>query len=258
METNELLFELSHSVRYEIMKTLTQGPLKLTKLGELVGANNPEVSRHLDRLGRARLAEKRVDGTYSVTSFGRVVMTMLPGLSFTASYPDYFCDHDLSGLPLQFLCRLGELSNCHYGEGTISNLDISRRISMEAKERLSLISMEIPADTGAYHSRLSEGMELRALVHERALDSGPGGARCRESAPHVMRVTSAVPVIMLLTESTAALMFPNHKGAFDFSAGFSSSDPPFMNWCQDLFEHLWGQGRPLSEPKNDSITNIDQ
>ena len=243
MKTNELLFELSHSVRYEIMQALVKEQHKLTKLGELVGANNPEVSRHLDRLKKAQLVSKDSEGFYSATPFGQIILSFLPGLSFVSRHPEYFMDHDLSKLPPQFLARIGELSNCDYGEGTIRNLDVSRRITMEAKERLFMISMEVPADTSAYHSKVSEGVELRVLIHEKALPSGPEVDQRRAAAPHVLRITPTVPIIMVITENAAALMFPNHKGMFDFSAGFASTDPAFRRWCEDLYQYLWDLGR---------------
>ncbi len=243
MKTNELLFELSHTVRYEIMKALAQTPHKLTKLGELVGANNPEVSRHLDRLKKAQLVSKDPEGFYSTTPYGSIILSFLPGLSFVASYPDYFLDHDLSKLPPQFLARLGELSNCNFGEGTIGNLDVSRKITSEARERLYMISREVPSDTEVFHSKISDGVELRVLIHESALPSGPEASQRQAAAPHVLRITSSVPVIMVITESTAALMFPNRKGMFDFSAGFSSTDPAFRGWCEDLYHYLWEKGR---------------
>jgi predicted transcriptional regulator len=187
--------------------------------------------------------EKDPEGFYFATPYGKLILSFLPGLSFVAKHPDYFMDHDLSLLPPGFLARLGELSNCNFGEGTISNLDVSRKITMEARERLYMISREVPADTGVYHSKVSEGVELRVLLHENALPSGPEADRRRATAPHVLRITSTVPIIMVITENAAALMFPNRKGMFDFSAGFSSMDPSFRGWCEELYQYLWDQGR---------------
>lgn len=245
MRTHELLFELSHPVRYEITKRLSEQPLRLTRIGESVDANNPEVSRHLDRLKKARLVAKDPDGYYSMTPFGRLIQSMLPGLSFISDHPDYFMEHDLSLLPPQFICRLGELSNCSLTEGTINNLGISTKLVQDATERSDLITMEIPHDTTAYHERFDDGVEWRLIVHEDSLPQCGLGECTDPEIQKRIRFHSRLPVIMILTENEGAVMFPNHKGAFDFAAGFNSSDPVFLDWCEDLFEYLWEKGKRI-------------
>jgi len=242
MQTQQLLFELSHPVRFAIMQTIAEKPQRMTKIGEQVDANNPEVSRHLDRLRKSRLVGKDPDGFYSTTSFGRIIMSMLPGISFAAGYPDYFLEHDLSLLPPEFMARLGELSSCEYSEGTLKNLGISKKLASEAEEYAYLVAREIPDEPGNFHSKCQEGMRMRAVVHEDSVFP-----ETRPDCPTVeggnrLRVVPELPVIMVLTEKSAALMFPTHKGTFDFTAGFSSTDESFRKWCGDLFEYLWEKG----------------
>jgi len=64
METHQLLFKLSHSVRFEIIHTVDEKPERLTMIGEQADKNNPEVSRHLDRLKKSNLVDKDKDGYY--------------------------------------------------------------------------------------------------------------------------------------------------------------------------------------------------
>lgn len=247
METHQLLFELSHPVRYEITKLLAASPLRLTKIGDHVDANNPEVSRHLDRLKNANIVAKNADGYYSTTSFGQLVISMLPGLSFLADHPDYFLDHDLSLLPVSFINRLGELSNCTYTEGTINNFGISTKMVHEAEERIYLVTKEIPRDTTSFHSRGLEGINMKVIRHDdTAVSCDDDECRDQEFRDR-LRVLQELPAIMVITEKEAALMFPNQKGAFDFAAGFNSTDPAFRSWCEDLFEHLWKAGSTLDE-----------
>jgi predicted transcriptional regulator len=240
METHELLFELSHPIRYDIMRLLSENPLRLTKIGEQVDANNPEVSRHLDRLKNAELVAKNPDGSYAATPFGRLIFAMLPGLSFIADHSGYFLDHDLSKLPVEFLARLGELTDCSYGEGTITNMGISNQIVMEAGDYVHFVTREVPRDTSNYHALGNKGIEIR-LIRE---DDGCIGCERDDCAACYdrQRLVPELPAIMVLTERQAGLMFPNLKGQFDFAAGFSSSDPAFLRWCGDLFDHLWDTG----------------
>ena len=247
METHELLFELSHPIRYEIMKIITEQPHRLTKIGEKVDANNPEVSRHLDRLKNADLVSKNADGYYSTTSFGHLIFSLIPGFSFISDHPGYFLDHELSLLPTQFISRLGELSNCTYTEGAINNFSISTKLVQQAEERISLVTREIPQDTTSFHSRGFEGIQLRVIRHSDSV-SDADYDECRDKDfSDRLRFVHELPAIMVLTDKAAAVMFPNHKGNFDFAAGFNSSDPSFMRWCEDLFKYLWAEGTFLHE-----------
>jgi len=247
MQTHELLFELSHPVRFQILRLLSESPLRLTKIGEQVDANNPEVSRHLDRLKKSELVGKDPDGYYSTTSFGKTIMSMLPGVSFVASHPRYFLDHDLSRLPESFVNRLGELMICSFTEGTINNIGISTKMVQEAEERIFLVTREIPRDSNTFHERGMNGLDLRVVRHEdTVVDCDTEGCHDQEMRDH-LRIVKELPAILVLTEKEAAVMFPNHKGAFDFAAGFNSTDPTFIGWCEDLCEYLWKTGSTLDE-----------
>ncbi len=70
MEISELLFELSHPTRLEILRLITETPMRLTKIADRVSANNPETSRHLDRLRAAGLVEREPESAYLASPLG--------------------------------------------------------------------------------------------------------------------------------------------------------------------------------------------
>jgi predicted transcriptional regulator len=253
METHELLFELSHPVRYEITKLLAERPLRLTKIGDRVDANNPEVSRHLDRLKNADLVAKNVDGYYSTTSFGRIIMGLLPAISFVAAHPDFFVEHDLSHLPPEFMSRLGELEPCDVLEGTTVNIYHLDEISKNATERIFTVSNEFitkvkDEDLAGLGEAISSGFTLRYILQESQLndanlmhlvDNCPAENDCFRVVPHV-------PLFATMCDDTMMITFLDGKGKADFSFGFISSDPKVCRWCEDLLNHLWAIGKPPS------------
>ncbi len=117
MEISELLFELSHPTRLEILRLITETHRRLTKIADRVSANNPETSRHLERLRAAGLAEREPESAYLASPLGHFVLSSLSGLDFLARHSDYFRDPDLSLLPGPFVGRLGELKACERAEG---------------------------------------------------------------------------------------------------------------------------------------------
>ena len=255
MKTNELLFELSHSVRYEIMKALAQEPLKLTRLGELVGANNPEVSRHLDRLRKSCLVEKDRDGFYYTTPFGNCVMSVLPYLSFITSNPKYFMEHDLSGLPPGFMNRLGELGPCEVVEGTTINILKMERLAKSSKERFLVVSNELitkptEQDFADLDQALATDYAFRIILSESQLEDKNLmmiADLCGSSRDQHFRVLPQVPMFCNIVDNEVMLAFLDTRGKVDFSVSFCSTDPEVLRWCEDLMNYLWDHSKSISE-----------
>ena len=247
METNELLFELSHSVRYEIMRTLAKEPLKLTKLGELVGANNPEVSRHLDRLREAKLVSKNPEGRYGISSTGRLIMAMLPGFSFVADNADWLEKHDVSRLPSSFITRLGDLSECKRVEGFMNVTAAIIGIYEAMARHYRICTHVIRAETvPMFRDKIAEGFDIRFIIDESLQLPAEVQEQISSYSEH-WRVVPKIPALFAFSEKSAFVEFPNSVGSYDFSSGFYSDNDVFRQWCEDLFEYLWSQGRPLSD-----------
>lgn len=248
METQQLLFELCHETRYRILNALAHEPQRLTRIGELVDANNPEVSRHLDRLKNAGLVEKEPEGTYRLSPMGVVVLTILPGLSFVAHNADHLRDHDLSGLPPSFIARLGELASGRKEEGVFNSIQHGLDIARLAKEKILIFTREPNMEfRRIINERINEGVHFRMVVEKNfrflPTDQVPSLPEYRQNTRGVERI----PIMFILSEDQAGIGFPDRKGVFHFSETLFSTDSAFKNWCEDLFEYLWSQSEALGE-----------
>jgi len=255
MQTYELLFELSHPVRFEITKLLSERPLRLTKIGEHVDANNPEVSRHLDRLKNADLVAKNADGYYSTTSFGRIIFGLLPAISFVAAHPGFFLEHDLSLLPPEFMSRLGELESCDVIEGMIVNVYRLDEISKTSKSRIFTVSNEFISEIkeeqfAEMDQALTGDFEFRYILQESQLEdknlmkiADHSGSTQNEH----FRVIPQVPLFCSICDDEMMIAFLDKKGKVDFSVGFYSKDSKVLRWGEDLLNYLWDRGKLLSE-----------
>lgn len=244
MQAHELLFELSNPVRYEIIKFLAEEPARLTRIGEYLHVNNPEVSRHLDRLKNAKLVEKAPEGRYHLSPLGEVVLSIVPTVTLVAHNDSYFNDHDLSSLPLSFLTRLGELSIHDLHEGVLRNIQNSGDVIKGAQKHLSIITKEVGTEAHCFiREGMSEGVNVRVLI-----DDGFETPSCclEPEFQNTIRFIPRNPVALILSEQHAVLMFPNRNGKFDFTAGYTSEDPTFLKWCTDLFTELWEKGEHLT------------
>lgn len=255
MQTHELLFELSHPVRFEITRLLSERPLRLTKIGEKVDANNPEVSRHLDRLKNADLVAKNVDGYYSTTSFGRIIISLLPAISFIAAHPDFFLEHDLSLLPPEFMSRLGELESYEVIEGTTVNIYRLDQISKDSNERIFTVSNEFitkvsDTDFAEMDRVLSGDFVLKYILSESQLEDKnlmEVADYSDQSGQFQFRVIPRVPLFCTICDENVMIAFLDKKGKADFSVTFCSDDPKVFKWCEDLLNYLWDQSKSISE-----------
>ena len=112
----ELLFELSNEDRYRILINLDREALTVTSISETLNLSKQEVSRHISRLSNAKLTQKRTDGSYYLTQYGKLVLKQIPGLNFISQHKGYFSTHTLTGIPLEFINRIGDLSNSNYSD----------------------------------------------------------------------------------------------------------------------------------------------
>ncbi len=103
---HKLLFELSSVERIKIMLELQKRKLKLSQVSRKLDSTITEASRHLERLGQAKLIQKDTDGYFSVAPFGTLVLTLLSGLNFASRHTEYLLDYDVSQVPLEFVERI--------------------------------------------------------------------------------------------------------------------------------------------------------
>lgn len=245
MRTHDLLFELSHPVRYDIMRLLSNEPLRLTKIGERVDANNPEVSRHLDRLKNAGLVEKGSDGRYHTTNVGDTLFSVLPSVSFVAHNTDLIEAHDFSCIPLPFLSRLGELSTGKQSKSVLNAVQHSLKIILDAEERIIVATNETNDDyQQAIKEKFASGVPITGIVGTDFRFTSKEQVPPEEHARDTMRVVEDLPVMILANEREAGVCFRNERGTFDLLHLYST-DPAFLSWCEDLFHYLWERSESL-------------
>ncbi len=248
MKTQQLLFELSHPVRYAILNAIAEKPQRMTKIGEMVDANSPEVSRHLERLKNASLVEKQPEGAYSISPMGKMTLLLLPGLSFVAHNEEYLQNHDLSGLPMPFITRIGNLLGGERKEGVYAAIRCGIEIARETGEKLYIAANEASDEFDEVTAeKVMEGIEFRIVVDRNFLSVSPDRVAPDPEGRKAMRVIDEIPAMFMLSEKDASICFRNRKGEFDFQSSFFSGEPVFVKWCEDFFEYLWSKGKTVDE-----------
>ena len=237
----EVLFSLASDDRLKLLAELSAKSQRLTPLSKSINATVQECSRHMERLAESRMVVKGAEGLYTVTSLGRAVLRLLPGISFLLSNKEYFLAHDIGYLPEAFVLRIGELSAGKYTSHVSNTLELIKEIISGGRRFVWLIADQPPIVSRVAGSSFSSKDIPVRLIGEAVDRKLLSEVRTALPKSEVVQMKD-VRVAMAMNESQAGICLPDLRGRADFSAGFSSKgDERFMRWCRDLFEHYWAQ-----------------
>ena len=228
----KLFFELSSESRLAILHELLGKSLKTQEMARRLNVTATEAFRQLQRLSDAGLVQRQPEGSYTITSYGRLVLLLTSSLGVVSKHREYFLGHDFWRLPIQFIDRIGEVSGADLILDTMGSISRVEQIIGGAEEYL----------WGIGEGRFTENMGK--ITSELSV----GGVECRVLSPLPSakiqnlenRTLSDVPVVMVLTEKEALVSLRFADGRMDY-AGFLGSDPVFLSWVRDLFLFYWNR-----------------
>jgi len=241
-----LFFELSSESRFSILSALDARELKMAEIARAENLTAAEAFRQLQRMSESSLIQRKPEGSYAITEYGRLILRMSGSMESVFKHREYFLTHDLSGLPLQLSIRAPELARAGLTVDAMSSLDSVVRIASEAEDYLWACSTEKPGPQnlqGIVLEKIPKGVKFRFIVPERFV---PSQAELR-ALPNAIewRSFENVPMNLMLNEREANVGFRFLGGKPDFNA-FESKDSIFLNWAKDLFSYFWERGkRPL-------------
>jgi predicted transcriptional regulator len=240
--TTKLSQVLSHPVKLEILKSITAQSKSVDKISQGVSLSVQETSIHLERLHEAGLVDKEPDGTFLASSLGQLTLSLLLDFDFVAKHSDYFREFDLSLLPISFVERLGELKESERMEGTVNNLQYTKRLFGRARKSIWIIANEVMLDAvPVVREKINQGVNFRFIIDQ----TFKPPAEFEITMPGFWRRIWKIPAAVVVTDKEAMVFFLNRKLHVDYEVGFESTEPTFMKWCEDLVEHLWNQGQKL-------------
>ena len=246
----DLFFEFSNEDRLRILRTLQHDHLTVTSLSKDLELTTQETSRHLARLGEVGLTGKNPDGTHYLTGYGELSLKQISGFKFTTTHKEYFQNHDLTKLPMEFISRIGELENSRYVDDVMVIFHLIDQMIREAEEYVWRITDRyIITVIPAWNDALERGVVARLLEPENIVippefNRGPVIREAVLNQQFINRLVDDVPVFMSLSEKqVAGICFPANDGRIDYR-GFVSDNPTVLHWAKDLYESLWEKSKP--------------
>ncbi|MFW9962360.1 MAG: helix-turn-helix transcriptional regulator [Candidatus Sifarchaeia archaeon] len=241
-EISKVLFELASNRRAGILFELEKQNLKMQQIAKTLDMNVTETFRHLQRLSDAKLVEKKVDGTYAITTLGNLTIGLLSNLNFILKHGNYFLDHNASCLPPEFVSRLGELSNGEFCGDPVTNFNRVRKMVYEAEEYIWTMAEQVESShVQATNEKVAKGLQFRFIMQidlAKTITIYPEVEHLKER-----KYLDKICVTFLINEKESCVNLRRLDGEMDY-IGFFGKDEKFRKWTRDLFMYYWDRAEP--------------
>ena len=249
-DVTDLLFNLASPVRLQQLHLIGRHKVRMTDLAEMTDATIQETSRHLARMREARIIDRDSEGLYGLTSFGRLLLPIVPALDVLSMHRGFFLAHDLTLIPPEFVHRIGAFVGAEFdGKAGLVQRRYERLIS-EAVQQLWIMGDSVTV-SGERIGQLmpSQGASLRILFPDKGLATPLGP---REELVNIRRAfhgqievrsVAKTDVGIALNEGEARFIAPDLEGRLDYNVAFGGADTAFHGWCRDLFVYYWTRAR---------------
>ncbi|MCX9009516.1 MAG: DUF1724 domain-containing protein [Candidatus Methanoperedens sp.] len=247
MKVYELFTELSSEKRLGILQTLDEKPMTFTSLIKEVDMNSTEASRQLSRLTEARLIEKKGDGRYYNTLFGKLVLSSISDLNFISEKSGYFLEHDTAPIPLDLLRQIDALSKGEIVTGVYNILNTHEKLSK--KGHFWYMSDDFPRHhLPDIEKKLEEGLEIRVILPKYMCSTKPLSAPLSEKNRKKIeiKVLDEIKISVIVSDNFSMLELPGQDGKIDQNTAIFGYDDRFREWCKKLFQYYWTKCYPCT------------
>jgi len=238
MKVYDLFTELSSENRLAILQILNEMPLTFTNLIKEVDMNSAEASRQLSRLSENRLIEKKGDGKYYNTLFGKLVISTISNLDFISGKSEYFLKHDTSYIPPDLLRQLDALSKGEVVTGVYNILNTHEKLGDSIKSFMWYISDDFPRHhLPNIEKKLEEGVEIRVILPKDKCSPSLLTEKNRKKIGN--KVMEDIKISIIVSDKFCILELPGPDGKIDHNTAFFGYDDRFSEWCKNLFLYYW-------------------
>lgn len=246
MKVYELFTELSSENRLAILHILDKNPMNFTSLIKEVDMNSAEASRQLSRLTESKLIEKKGDGRYYNTLFGKLVLSSISNLNFISEKSGYFLEHDTAPIPPDLLGQIDALSKGEMVTGVYNILNTHEKSGEGIKIYMWYMSDDFPRHhLPGIEKKLEERLEIRVILPKALCSTSPLSEKNRKKLE--VKVLDEVKISVIVSDKFCMLELPGQDGKIDQNTAIFGYDDKFREWCKKLFQYYWeAKGYPCT------------
>lgn len=222
----------------------------MSTLARELGVTVQDVHRNANRMAEAGLIE-RSEGMLCLTESGRMVARQISYFLFVEKYSKFMNNHTLAMVPEKFAQRIGALQGGRLVETVTLVMQELKRLESLTSRRLKIaVTQAWPEEGSILIDRVRHGVEVWVVVGHNTvfpktvveeivpiIEKLPSGPR--------NRMVKHLDVALYVADEEAAVMLPNRDNEVDMSAMFVGNDSEFVEWCSDLFDHVWSRAGPF-------------
>jgi predicted transcriptional regulator len=246
---SDLFMELASETRFSLLISLSKRPSRLSTLSRELDTTAQDVFRNLNRMINEGLVKKS-DGEFSITEYGSLVVHQIPYFTFLRTHRKFFETHSLSasGIPTEYLLRLGELARCTTVNSVTEVFQRLKKIESGANSLVrAMVAQAWPEEGEIFIDRASHGVQVQAMVGHNTIvpksvidTVGDTLEKLTKGGFFTTKMIEKVSIgIYICDNAQAGVMFPRKEGEVDMTTLFVSEDSRFCSWCSDLFDHFW-------------------
>lgn len=241
MESHNLMFELSHPERLRILNMLKEKAMRLSHISKMLEVTTAEVSRHLERLGNAKLIDRDSESNYNITPFADIILSEISNFDFLLKNIDYFLHHSLSGIP-EHLHWFNSMAKGSFIEGTLEISSMIKETSDEAKKYVYVISDEVMRGLVDLDCKKNDkGVVFKKIYPKDA--QIPQEYKDRIGETFEIRTLEGIPLALKINEKIAGVALRDSSGKVDLSVCIFGENETFRTWVSTIFDYYWERAK---------------
>ncbi len=257
---SEIFFQVASEQRLEIILKLNEKNFKISEMARDLDVTVPEVHRNFNRLQQSGLIEKKTDGSYNLTLFGKTICNIIPTISFMKNNQTYFQNHTLDNLPTKFFQRIGALANGELIMGHVKVMEKWTEIYENADDFIKNILVEASYSKDVIElllHKLQKNVHINSIFSEDVIvtKGRKEFLQKQEVSKFIQnesikrKMSKKIPIVVVLNEKEAGVSFLSLNGIPDLGSMLYSDNPLFYEWCSDFFDYSWKKSTRFQETK---------
>lgn len=251
---NTLHLAACSDLRRRILITLKTGKKPLRELRDPLGVSSTTAIHALRELERDNLVFQAEDRGYALTKIGEVMVLklvdMMAVIEVLKKHEDFWFVHDLSGIPLPLLDRIGALSNSFLITDTSTDIFKSHTTLLQILETANEVKGIYPVFHLEYLKIFEElvkrrRIDVELIVTNDVLENIVGLVETEEAFKSFLHepnltlfaVDEGTKLALTLTDSIFYLGFFADNGVYDRNSALISDDEKALSWGRELHEH---------------------
>jgi len=251
---NTLHLAACSDLRRSILIALKTGKKPLRELRDPLGVSSTTAIHALRELKKDNLVFQAEDRGYALTKLGEVMVLKLvdimDAIEVLKKHEDFWLVHDLSGIPLHLLDKIGALSNSSLLSNTAADIFKSHTTLLQILETSNEVKGIYPVFHLDYLKIFEElvkrrRIDVELIVTNEVLENIVGLMETEEDFKSFLQeqnlslfaMNEDIKLALTLTDSIFYLGFFADNGVYDRNSALIGNDEKALSWGRELHEH---------------------